>query len=166
VLKTFSLGEFSKQAKFRQTPMLRFRPERRRISPRAKRGYGGDPATPDRAVRRAPAVRARLEVEEPPPGKGGASQVDRGAVEAVYLGNFVSGVLCGLALGASRGALADGVGTAVAGVAGVVAGTLGGYEFRARLTRAAGGRGFPIALLEDAIAIGLAAWAVHSVGRL
>jgi len=83
-----------------------------------------------------------------------------------FAGRIVSGVLCGLALGASRGALADGVGTAVAGVAGVVAGTLGGYEFRARLTRAAGGRGFPIALLEDGIAIGLAAWAVHSVGRL
>jgi uncharacterized membrane protein len=36
---------------------------------------------------------------------------------------------------------------------GAVAGTLGGYEFRARLVRAIGGKDLPIALLEDAIAI-------------
>jgi uncharacterized membrane protein len=83
-----------------------------------------------------------------------------------FAGRIVSGVLCGLALGASGGAFPGGIGTAVAGASGVVVGTLGGYEFRARLTRAAGGRGFPIAVLEDAIAIGLAVWAVYSVGRL
>jgi uncharacterized membrane protein len=37
---------------------------------------------------------------------------------------------------------------------GAVVGTLGGYEFRARLVKATGGKDLPIALLEDAIAIG------------
>lgn len=83
-----------------------------------------------------------------------------------FASRIVSGVLCGLALGASGGALADGIGIAVAAGAGAVAGTLGGYQLRARLTRANGGRGFPIAVLEDAIAIGLAAWAVRSVGSV
>jgi uncharacterized membrane protein len=86
-----------------------------------------------------------------------------------FTGRIASALLCGLALGLSGGAAAGAVGTAVAGLAGVagaVVGTLGGYEFRARLTRAAGGRGFPIAVLEDAIAIGLAIWAVHGVGSL
>jgi uncharacterized membrane protein len=39
-------------------------------------------------------------------------------------------------------------------VAGAIAGTLGGYEFRTRLAATTGGRDLPIALLEDAIAIG------------
>ena len=64
---------------------------------------------------------------------------------------IVMGALCGAALGASSGAMAAG---AVAGVLGAVAGTLGGYEFRMRLVRATGGKDLPIALLEDAIAIG------------
>jgi uncharacterized membrane protein len=80
-----------------------------------------------------------------------------------FVGRIVSAVLSGLALGASGRAIGDGIGTAVAAIAGGVAGTLGGYEFRMRLTRAAGGRDFPIALLEDAIAIGLALWVVRSV---
>jgi uncharacterized membrane protein len=42
----------------------------------------------------------------------------------------------------------------VAGVIGAIAGTLGGYEFRTRLVARTGGRDLPIALLEDAIAIG------------
>jgi len=70
---------------------------------------------------------------------------------------IVMGGLAGAAVGASRGALALGL---VAGIVGAVAGTFGGYEFRARLVRAAGGRDLPIALLEDAIAIGLAIWVV------
>ena len=61
---------------------------------------------------------------------------------------IVSGALCGAALGA--GSLAGGI----AGALGAVAGTLGGYEFRVRLVRASGGRDFPIALLEDVIAVG------------
>ena len=63
---------------------------------------------------------------------------------------IVSGALCGAALGASGDAL---IGGAIAGALGAIAGTLGGYEFRSRLAKAAG-KGLPIALLEDAIAIG------------
>jgi uncharacterized membrane protein len=63
---------------------------------------------------------------------------------------IVSGGLCGVALGASRDALIGGL---LAGVLGAIAGTLGGYEFRSRLAKAAG-KDLPIALLEDAIAIG------------
>ncbi len=40
-----------------------------------------------------------------------------------------------------------------AGVVGAVLGTLGGYHARARLTTAANGRGTPIALLEDVVAV-------------
>ena len=61
---------------------------------------------------------------------------------------IVSGALCGAALGGGS------IGGAVAGVLGAVVGTLGGYEFRMRLVRATGGRDFPIALLEDVIAVG------------
>jgi uncharacterized membrane protein len=60
------------------------------------------------------------------------------------------GALCGAALGAAADAILGGL---VAGALGAIAGTLGGYEFRTRLARAAG-RDLPIALLEDAIAIG------------
>src|SRR2546422_5142939 len=68
-----------------------------------------------------------------------------------FIGRVVSGALCGAALGATSEALISGL---LAGVVGAVAGTLGGYEFRARLVRATGGKDLPIALLEDAIAIG------------
>ena len=78
-----------------------------------------------------------------------------------FTGRIISALLCGLALGASNRAIL--LGSASAAVAGAVVGTLGGYEFRVRLTRAAGGRGFPIALLEDAITIGLAVCAVRGV---
>jgi uncharacterized membrane protein len=60
------------------------------------------------------------------------------------------GALCGAALAAPGNAWIGGL---VAGVAGAITGTLGGYEFRSRLARAAG-KDLPIALLEDAIAIG------------
>jgi uncharacterized membrane protein len=78
-----------------------------------------------------------------------------------FTGRIISAVLCGLALAASGRAIP--LGAATAAIAGAVVGTLGGYELRARLTRAAGGRGFPIALLEDVITIGLAVCAVRSV---
>jgi uncharacterized membrane protein len=68
---------------------------------------------------------------------------------------IVTGALSGAALGASHGALAGGL---VAGALGAVAGTLGGYEARTRLVRAAGGKDLPIALLEDAIAVLGAVW--------
>jgi uncharacterized membrane protein len=73
-----------------------------------------------------------------------------------FLARIVMGALCGAAVGAASGALAGGL---VLGAIGAVAGTLGGYEFRARLARAAG-RDLPIALLEDAIAIALAFFVV------
>ncbi len=75
-----------------------------------------------------------------------------------FIGRILSGALCGASIGAAAG---DGlVAGLVLGILGAVAGTFGGYEFRSRLTRAIGGKGFPIALLEDAIAIALAFWIV------
>ena len=73
------------------------------------------------------------------------------AIGELINGRIVIGALCGAALGASDQVLIGGL---LAGVLGAVAGTLGGYEFRSRLVRATGGNDLPIALLEDAIAIG------------
>ncbi|MBI2679474.1 MAG: DUF4126 domain-containing protein [Candidatus Solibacter usitatus] len=73
-----------------------------------------------------------------------------------FIARIVVGALCGAALAASSGALAGGL---VAGVLGAIAGTLGGYEFRSRAAKAAG-KDFPIALLEDAIAVCGAFWIV------
>jgi uncharacterized membrane protein len=67
-----------------------------------------------------------------------------------FVVRIVSGALCGAALVTASQSLLGGL---VAGALGAVAGTLGGYEFRARLVKAIGGRDLPIALLEDAIAI-------------
>ena len=64
---------------------------------------------------------------------------------------IVTGALCGGALGVTGGTLIGGL---IAGVLGAIAGTLGGYECRVRLVKATGGNDLPIALLEDAIAIG------------
>ena len=74
-----------------------------------------------------------------------------------FIARIVMGALCGAAIGAASQALAAGL---VLGALGAVAGTLGGYEFRARLAQAAG-KDLPIALLEDAIAIALAFWLVR-----
>ncbi|MET0619321.1 MAG: DUF4126 family protein [Thermoanaerobaculia bacterium] len=73
-----------------------------------------------------------------------------------FIARIVMGALCGAALGATAGALAGGL---ILGAIGAVVGTLGGYELRARLARAAG-KDLPIALLEDAIAIALSFWVV------
>jgi uncharacterized membrane protein len=67
---------------------------------------------------------------------------------------IVMGALCGAALGMSTQALTSGL---LCGVIGALVGTLGGYELRARLVRAIGGKDLPIAFLEDAITIGGAA---------
>ena len=48
----------------------------------------------------------------------------------------------------------------VAGAIGVVAGTLDGYELRRKLAAPIGGKARPIALLENAVAIGAASWIV------
>jgi len=62
------------------------------------------------------------------------------------------GAVCGAALTAGAGSMLPG---AIVGIAGAVAGTLGGYALRARMA-AAFGRDRPAALLEDAIAMGVA----------
>jgi uncharacterized membrane protein len=68
-----------------------------------------------------------------------------------FIARIVTGAFSGAALGAANGALVAGL---LAGAVGGIVGTLGGYEFRARLVKATGGKDLPIALLEDAIAIG------------
>ena len=68
-----------------------------------------------------------------------------------FIARIVTGAISGAALGASSGSWIVGL---VAGVAGAIAGTFVGYEFRVRLVKATGGKDLPIALLEDAIAIG------------
>lgn len=60
---------------------------------------------------------------------------------------IVSGAICSAAV---EGWVAG----MLAGIIGAIVGTLGGYEFRVRLVRTTGGKDLPIALLEDAIAIG------------
>jgi uncharacterized membrane protein len=66
---------------------------------------------------------------------------------------IVMGGFCGAALCVASGTMLAG---ALVGAIGAVIGTLGGYELRTRLARAIGGRDLPIALLEDAVAIGAA----------
>lgn len=61
----------------------------------------------------------------------------------------VSGAFSGAVLGAAGGATLIGL---VAGAIGAVLGTLGGYEFRTRLSKATG-RDVQTALLEDGIAL-------------
>ena len=60
------------------------------------------------------------------------------------------GALCGAAMGAPSDNL---IGGALAGIIGAIAGTLGGAEFRSRLSKAFG-KDLPAALIEDAIAVG------------
>ena len=74
-----------------------------------------------------------------------------------FIARIVTGGFSGAALGMGSGVWFAGL---LAGVLGGVVGTIGGYEFRARLVRATGGRDLPIALLEDAIAVGGAFWIV------
>jgi len=72
---------------------------------------------------------------------------------------IVSGAVCGAAFGIVGGSVLVGL---IAGVAGAVAGTVVGYELRSRLARVFR-RDLLAALLEDAIAIGGAAWIVTSI---
>jgi uncharacterized membrane protein len=67
-----------------------------------------------------------------------------------FVARIASGALCGSAISTADQSMIGGL---IAGAIGAVAGTFGGYEFRARLVKAIGGRDLPIALLEDAIAI-------------
>ena len=68
-----------------------------------------------------------------------------------FIGRILTGALSGAAVGATGASWTIGL---VAGIAGAIVGTFGGYEFRVRLVRATGGKDLPIALLEDVIAIG------------
>ena len=73
----------------------------------------------------------------------------------------VMGAICGCALGTSS---QTPVGGLLAGALGAVAGTLGGYQARMRLARAIGGKDLPVALIEDAVAVGGALWVVSRLG--
>jgi uncharacterized membrane protein len=77
-----------------------------------------------------------------------------------FLARVVLGILCGAAVGAAW--QAPGIGL-IAGLAGAVAGTFGGYAARTRLARALR-HDLPVALAEDLVAIGLALLAVRAVG--
>jgi uncharacterized membrane protein len=66
-----------------------------------------------------------------------------------FTARILMGGLCGAAFGVAGGSLAIG---AIAGIAGAVAGTLGGFEVRTRLATALG-KDRPIAFVEDAVAL-------------
>lgn len=70
-----------------------------------------------------------------------------------FLSRIIMGTLCGLAIGISAGNPIIG---ALSAAIGAIAGTLGGYAARVRITQALNGRGLPVALCEDLIAIGTA----------
>jgi uncharacterized membrane protein len=77
-----------------------------------------------------------------------------------FIGRIVSGGLAGAALAVGLGgSLAVG---AVAGGFGAVAGTLGGYRARTGLVRALRVPDFPVALVEDLVAVGTALLVVAS----
>jgi uncharacterized membrane protein len=74
-----------------------------------------------------------------------------------FIFRIIVGVLSGLAL--TRMSLASGC----AGGLGALCGTLGGYEIRKRVVRSLGCPDWPVALAEDAIAIGLAVLIVSNL---
>ena len=73
-----------------------------------------------------------------------------------FIARIVTSALCGLAIGLSGNGMIIGL---VAGIMGAVAGTFGGAKARSLLSRAFG-RDLPAALLEDAVALGIAAFAL------
>jgi uncharacterized membrane protein len=74
-----------------------------------------------------------------------------------FIARIVTSALCGLAIGLSGNGIVVGL---VAAVIGAVAGTLGGARARNVLAKTFG-RDLPAALLEDAVALGIAALAVY-----
>ncbi len=80
-------------------------------------------------------------------------------VPVQFAARILSGALCGAAIGIGQSAMLAGL---ALGVAGAVIGTLGGAWARGKLA-AAFGRDTPAALIEDAVAIGLAAFVVFSL---
>jgi uncharacterized membrane protein len=73
-----------------------------------------------------------------------------------FITRIVTGALCGLAIGLSGDGIIIGL---VAGITGAVAGTFGGAKARNLLARRLR-RDLPAALLEDAVAVGIAALAL------
>ena len=73
-----------------------------------------------------------------------------------FITRIVTSALCGLAIGISGNGTILGL---VAGIMGAVAGTFGGAKARSLLARAFG-RDLPAALLEGAVALGIAAFAL------
>jgi uncharacterized membrane protein len=76
---------------------------------------------------------------------------------------LITGGFAGAAIGTAWGYTLGGLG---AGIIGAVLGTLGGYEARSRLVKANGGRDLPVALVEDAIAVGGGFLVVYLVSLL
>jgi uncharacterized membrane protein len=70
---------------------------------------------------------------------------------AQFGARLLTGAFAGAVIGSASFHTFSSIG---AGVIGAVLGTLGGYEARRRLVAANGGRDLPVALLEDAIAVG------------
>ena len=73
-----------------------------------------------------------------------------------FTARIVTSALCGLAIGLSGKGMIVGL---VAGIMGAVAGTFGGAKARSLLAKAFG-RDMPAALLEDAVAVSIAAFAL------
>ncbi|MGB0125717.1 MAG: DUF4126 family protein [Silvibacterium sp.] len=73
-----------------------------------------------------------------------------------FITRIVTSALCGLAIGLSGGGAILGL---MAGIIGAVAGTFGGAKARGFLATRFG-RDLPAALLEDAVAVGVAAFAL------
>jgi uncharacterized membrane protein len=73
-----------------------------------------------------------------------------------FITRIVASALCGLAIGLSGNGMIIGL---VAGIIGAVAGTFGGAQARSLLAKTFG-RDLPAALLEDAVALGIAAFAL------
>ncbi len=68
-----------------------------------------------------------------------------------FLSRLSTGAVCGAAIVGPAGSTLAAVS---AGMAGAAVGTLAGYELRARLANAIGGRELPVAIAEDVIAVG------------
>jgi uncharacterized membrane protein len=73
-----------------------------------------------------------------------------------FVTRIVMSALCGLAIGTPGSGMIIGL---VAGIVGAVAGTFGGAKARSLLARTFG-RDLPAALIEDAVALGIAAFAL------
>jgi uncharacterized membrane protein len=84
----------------------------------------------------------------------------------VFVVRIILGAFAGAVIGTAWGYRWGGLG---AGVLGAVLGTLGGFQARKRLVAASGGKDLPIALLEDAVAVGggfaIAYAAAYAVGH-